>query len=411
MELLQMFKKWTEEELAELRRLWWNHTPKEVFAMLPEHSVSRICNKANRMKLPRSPATSQRLLENQRKLVAQRNITVLGKERSYERARETALKYQTRTEFYRKDISMYLYVREQGLWDELCGHMAIGNFNYSESFLFECIRCLFPGQEILRNSRKIIKPYELDVYVPSALVAFEYDGSNWHNSQEVSERDAVKSKLCAAAGIRLCRIREVREQRNNPEASIVGSLAALGYDTSNIDVESCSQSAFAQGYSDDAIRQCVSKYSTLKDFRKNETSLYNRLIKRGLLDKYLSGLSRHIPDNSPERINEALAACSSSAEFREKHLGMYSAMKKYPELYEEQFSKYLKLLPPGYTKDINGKRIGRFLTFNGKTQSIADWTAEVGIPARLICKRLNCGWSLERALTEPRRIRRSQKST
>lgn len=51
----------------------------------------------------------------------------------------------------------------------------------------------------------------------------------------------------------------------------------------------------------------------------------------------------------------------------------------------------------------NNKRDNHYLEFNGKTQSIALWSKETGIPAYLITQRINKqGWSVERALTMPR---------
>lgn len=39
----------------------------------------------------------------------------------------------------------------------------------------------------------------------------------------------------------------------------------------------------------------------------------------------------------------------------------------------------------------------RMITFNGKTQTIADWVRELGIPRSALVKRLNSGWPLEKA--------------
>lgn len=348
----KMQRKWSPEEIDTLRDLWWNHTPKEVFALLPEFTPLSVAGKASKLRLKRSPETAQRLLEGKKQLLLHRNTKILGRERNYENAKKVASLYNSRTEFYRKDNSMYTYIRQNGLWGELCGHMQIGNFNYSESFLFECIRCLFPGQEILRNSRKIIKPYELDVYVPSALVAFEYDGSNWHNSQEVSERDAVKSKLCEEAGIRLCRIQEIREQRHIPEAFIVRSLAALGYDTSNINVESCTQSAFAQGYPADAIRDCVSRYTRLSDFRKEQSQLYSLLCRKGIAGHFLSHLDRIWCGRTTEEVDAALDTVTTATAFRDKYPHLYQVIKRQPSKYALQLDRYLRMRLPKYNKGL-----------------------------------------------------------
>jgi len=52
-------------------------------------------------------------------------------------------------------------------------------------------------------------------------------------------------------------------------------------------------------------------------------------------------------------------------------------------------------------------RKNRWLTFRGRTMILADWAREVGIHPAAIQVRLDrCGWSVERALTEPYKYRR-----
>ena len=49
----------------------------------------------------------------------------------------------------------------------------------------------------------------------------------------------------------------------------------------------------------------------------------------------------------------------------------------------------------------NNTRSNRFLTFNNKTQTIAQWARELELNANRIGDRLNHGWSIEKALTTP----------
>ena len=49
-------------------------------------------------------------------------------------------------------------------------------------------------------------------------------------------------------------------------------------------------------------------------------------------------------------------------------------------------------------QDNNTSR-SRFLTYNNKTQTIAQWSRELGIGYRALSHRVNRGWSIERALT------------
>ncbi|MFO0452760.1 MAG: hypothetical protein ACK52I_29580 [Pseudomonadota bacterium] len=346
---------WTKAEVDLLRRLWWDHIPKEVFDILKHIPQSSIYGMVRRSGIKRSAETSARIMENKKKLLYTRNTTILGRERNYESAKDAASRYKTRTEFYRKDISMYLYIKDNGLWDELCSHMALGNFNYSESFLYECVRCLFPGEAIIRNSRRAIKPYELDIYLPKKKIAFEYDGSNWHNAEDVRMRDEAKAAKCEAQGISLFRIKEIRQERNYPENFIIASLANFGFNVTQIDADLCSKQAFDVGYTESNIREVVSKYTTLKDFRRKEAYLYALLCRRKLTDKYLGGLQRRITDNSPEAITLALSQVSSAKEFRENHPGKYQVIKKNPKKYAAQLFIYESMRAYGHERDYTPK--------------------------------------------------------
>lgn len=53
------------------------------------------------------------------------------------------------------------------------------------------------------------------------------------------------------------------------------------------------------------------------------------------------------------------------------------------------------------------RRSSRLITHADKTLSLAEWSRLVGLPSWLIGRRLNCGWSTERAITEPRRAQRA----
>jgi hypothetical protein len=43
----------------------------------------------------------------------------------------------------------------------------------------------------------------------------------------------------------------------------------------------------------------------------------------------------------------------------------------------------------------------RLITFNDKTQNMAMWAREIGIPYLTLAKRFSRGWPVEKALTQP----------
>lgn len=47
------------------------------------------------------------------------------------------------------------------------------------------------------------------------------------------------------------------------------------------------------------------------------------------------------------------------------------------------------------------KRSARMVTYKGKTQCLADWSKELGVARHILAERLNRGWSVDRAFTEP----------
>ena len=66
------------------------------------------------------------------------------------------------------------------------------------------------GFEILTNKRNIIKPKELDIYIPELKKAIEFNGEYWHYSKKhfIPGEHGLKSNLCRKKGIKLLHIRE-----------------------------------------------------------------------------------------------------------------------------------------------------------------------------------------------------------
>ena len=63
--------------------------------------------------------------------------------------------------------------------------------------------------DYVENSRKIISPLELDIYIPSHNIAIEFDGLYWHSEEhKPNDYHLNKTKLCIGNGIRLIHIFE-----------------------------------------------------------------------------------------------------------------------------------------------------------------------------------------------------------
>jgi len=65
------------------------------------------------------------------------------------------------------------------------------------------------NEEIILNSRNIIKPYELDIYLPKINLAFEFNGTYWHNSEnKPKDYHLIKYNMCKEKDIQLIQIWE-----------------------------------------------------------------------------------------------------------------------------------------------------------------------------------------------------------
>jgi len=77
-----------------------------------------------------------------------------------------------------------------------------------ENKLLDFIKENYSG-EIIENSRNIITPYELDIYLPDLNLAFEFNGLYWHNDLYKDKNYHLdKTERCLEKGIQLIHIWE-----------------------------------------------------------------------------------------------------------------------------------------------------------------------------------------------------------
>ena len=135
--------------------------------------------------------------------------------------------------------SMYELQERLGTWNQRVGKAVIRygmsdrihrtsphSPSNEEAELFQFVRSIAPDAR--QTVRDIIKPQELDVYVPSRNLAIEFDGSYWHTDEfKDSGYHLGKTEACEALGIRLIHVFEW-EWTNNKK--VVKSLlsTALG---------------------------------------------------------------------------------------------------------------------------------------------------------------------------------------
>lgn len=108
----------------------------------------------------------------------------------------------------------------------------------SEKEILDFVRSIYDG-EIIENSRLIINPLELDIYLPEKKLAIEYNGDFWHSSESTPRRyHENKSKACEEKGIRLIHIYECEWKYSSEKIKSLLRLA-IGVGYSKIGARQC----------------------------------------------------------------------------------------------------------------------------------------------------------------------------
>ncbi len=81
-------------------------------------------------------------------------------------------------------------------------------YSHAEKDLLSFISSIYPGP-IQENSKSVIPPYELDIFLPELSLAFEFNGLYYHSDlNKPDDYHKTKTELCESKGIRLVHIFE-----------------------------------------------------------------------------------------------------------------------------------------------------------------------------------------------------------
>ena len=104
-------------------------------------------------------------------------------------------------------------------------------WSFGEKEIVSFIKSIYK-HEVAENTRSIISPYELDIYLPDLKIAFEFFGTYSHadprkytandmifykTAQEIWDKDKLKIKMCKDKGIKLLSIWDA-DWKANPDA-------------------------------------------------------------------------------------------------------------------------------------------------------------------------------------------------
>ncbi len=76
--------------------------------------------------------------------------------------------------------------------------------------IIEYINSIIKNKQIIENDRTILKPKELDIYIPSKKIAIEFNGLYWHSEEKILDKNYHLNKTleCEKQGIQLIHIFE-----------------------------------------------------------------------------------------------------------------------------------------------------------------------------------------------------------
>lgn len=82
----------------------------------------------------------------------------------------------------------------------------------AEKQIVSFIKSFYKGT-VVENTRSVIKPLELDIYLPELQIAIEYNGTWFHSSNSGTPKNyhLNKSKRCREANVRLIHIYEFED--------------------------------------------------------------------------------------------------------------------------------------------------------------------------------------------------------
>ena len=82
----------------------------------------------------------------------------------------------------------------------------VSGFSYLQKQLMQFVENI-SNIQLVKNSRQIIKPYQLDVYIPQKNIAIQFDGTYWHSDQKKpNDYHLMKTQLCKEKGIQLIHV-------------------------------------------------------------------------------------------------------------------------------------------------------------------------------------------------------------
>jgi len=319
---------WTKEKINLLKELFPNEYNKNLSNILGETLYS-IKVKKNQLGLKKS----KDFLTNISRLGHKKRIENGGRDLNFENLKTIALRYKTRIDFICGDSAAYNSARIKGYLDDICKHMTVMKFSIPQLILREITEQMF-GLKCSYNNRKALKPYEIDIYYNDFNLGFEYQGIAWHLN---NKNDEIKKNLAELKNINLIFLHETsRNYEQDIKEELISNIGLINQlsnknvtkkDILNIEVKNI----YAELYNEAELINVVKKYDSFTLFKKEQLKVYRKLCKLKKIDI----ATNHMPDKiiakhnySLEYIKNTISNFNNLTDFRREQLQLYKHIKR-----------------------------------------------------------------------------------
>ena len=147
-----------------------------------------------------------------------------------------ALKYFSRSQFYKNNVNMYMAAQRRGALDLICGHMGkSGGVSFPERELKEIIKQIYPLAKQVRDmtvkieGKPHIKGFDIDIFIPGLNMGIEFDGTYHHSfkglkrsrshwpDEDIQNYHQLKDNWFLSKGIKILHIKEQDWIKNKEE--------------------------------------------------------------------------------------------------------------------------------------------------------------------------------------------------
>ena len=257
----------------------------------------------------------------------------MGRDMSDEFVIQIAKKYETKQEFLIKDPSAYSYANKNKIMDKCSEHMVNRYFSIPQLILKDITEYLFK-KNCSYNNRKVIKPYEIDVYYDNFKLGFEYDGKGWHSNESID-----KNEFCENLGITLITIKEnSRKYLDDIKLQLIENLTIINNCTNlNIEIENIlefnEKVKIPKLFTDEELE--ILRNNETSFLTKNYPNLYNRYRKYNPDNKIFTHTKW-----TYEIVDRELSKYEKWSDVYKTNTKLYQAvMKNFKELRRKHFNK------------------------------------------------------------------------